>query len=233
MTVTEQQPPATQAPDPPKPPPIISARQILIGALAAASAAVVSSYFGVAGTVLGTALFSVVASTANAVYEHFARRTRDRLSAIAGHPGLARWRPPAPQGIPWARISTAAAAVFVLAIGAITIVELVVGRPVSALLGRNHDRGSSIARVVQPNPAPAHQAPPAPAATTPPAPAPAPAPSTAPSPSPSPSESPSPSPSASGAPSPSGQPTAPAPAPTTPAAAAGSPSPTPSALPSG
>ena len=137
----------------------LSLPQVLASSLAAASAAVVASFFGVAGTVAGTALFSVVATVSTAVYQHAAQRTADRLA----HVGPLLRRPDrsgvAAPSLPWRRIARAAAAVFAVAIAGITTFELTAGRPVSALLGRNDDSGTSIARVIEPGRSPRSAAP--------------------------------------------------------------------------
>src|SRR6185437_13824737 len=57
----------------------LSASQLLASGLAAMSATVAASYFGVAGTVIGAALGSVVTVTGNAVYGYWLRRTRSRV----------------------------------------------------------------------------------------------------------------------------------------------------------
>lgn len=53
----------------------LSAPQIIGGALAAASAAVASSWLGVAGTVLGAVIVSLVASIGSAIYTHSLERS--------------------------------------------------------------------------------------------------------------------------------------------------------------
>jgi hypothetical protein len=125
----------------------LSLPQVLASSLAAASAAVVASFFGVAGTVAGTALFSVVATVSTAVYQHAAQRTADRLA----HVGPLLRRPDrsgvAAPSLPWRPIA------------GITTFELTAGRPVSALLGRNDDSGTSIARVIEPGRSPRSAAP--------------------------------------------------------------------------
>jgi hypothetical protein len=57
----------------------LSASQVIASGLAAASATVAASYFGVAGTVIGAALASVVTVTGNAVYGYSLRRTHRRV----------------------------------------------------------------------------------------------------------------------------------------------------------
>lgn len=54
----------------------LSVPRILGGALAAASAAIASSWLGLAGTVLGAAVVSVVATVGTAVYAHSLERSR-------------------------------------------------------------------------------------------------------------------------------------------------------------
>ena len=57
----------------------LSATQLIASGLAAMSATVVASFFGVAGTVIGAALGSMVAVVGNAVYGYSLRRTRSRV----------------------------------------------------------------------------------------------------------------------------------------------------------
>jgi hypothetical protein len=67
----------------------LSATQLVASGLAAMSATVAASYFGVAGTVIGAALGSVVTVVGNAVYGHWLGRTRSRvrrtLDVAVGH----------------------------------------------------------------------------------------------------------------------------------------------------
>ena len=78
----------TTQPDRPdsSPPPRtgLSPLQVIAGGLAASSAAVVASFFGVAGTVIGAALASVVASVSAALYGESLRRTEERLRRLRG-----------------------------------------------------------------------------------------------------------------------------------------------------
>ena len=50
--------------------------------LASTSAAVVASFFGVAGTIVGAALVSIVATVGTAAYSLGIRRTRSRLQQV-------------------------------------------------------------------------------------------------------------------------------------------------------
>ncbi len=57
--------------------------QVAASALAAVSAALISSTFGVAGTLIGTAIASVIASVGSTLYLASLRRTNDRLRRVA------------------------------------------------------------------------------------------------------------------------------------------------------
>lgn len=60
----------------------ISGTQVLAGVLASVSAAVVASFFGVAGTIAGAAVVSVVATVGGAAYNAGIRRTQARLQRL-------------------------------------------------------------------------------------------------------------------------------------------------------
>ncbi len=61
----------------------VSVVHVVGSALAAVSAAVVSSSFGVAGTMIGAAVASVIATVGSAVYSASLRRTNERLRRLA------------------------------------------------------------------------------------------------------------------------------------------------------
>lgn len=67
----------------------LSLPQVIAGALAAASAAIASSWLGVAGTVIGAAVVSVVASIGSALYARPIERSHERLRAAATARGVA------------------------------------------------------------------------------------------------------------------------------------------------
>ena len=80
----------------------LSALQVAAGALAAVSAAVIASFFGVAGTVIGAAVASVVSTVGAAVYTESMRRTHAGLrragrrlttSTPVGHHAVMRSHP--------------------------------------------------------------------------------------------------------------------------------------------
>ena len=176
----------------------LSLVKVAASSLAAASAAAVASIFGVAGTIIGTALFSVVATVATALYEHAGWRAADRLAAVSGpllgQPDRSRRR----RSLPWRRVGIGAALAFVVAFAGITAAEVVAGKPLSALWGQNADTGTSLTQVLP--------------ETSPQTPEPSPS-ETSPSPSQEATEAPS-TPATSPAPTPSGSPTPTDPAPT-------------------
>jgi hypothetical protein len=210
----------------------VSLFQVVGSALAAVTAAVIASTFGVGGTVIGAALASVVATTATAIYTNSLRRANQRLLTLQITEGRLRRRPgpaevptapvidesPAaatmvptlPEGHPqagrrrWPFVATVGV-VFVLAMGVVTGVEGLLGRPLSSLFGGGHDKGTSVGRVLGglPAPAPAPHPSPTTGPTTLPSPTGLPSPSpSSPAPTPSPSVSPFAGPSASSTPPP-------------------------------
>ncbi len=124
----------------------ISLAQVATSALAAVSAAVLCSFFGVAGTIIGTAVTSLVATVAGAVYSYSLRRTRTRLRRLhqagAASPSFPEVMKTVRQqgrrvlgAVPWAPIAIGSLAVFVLSIGVVTVIEANAGETLSALLG--------------------------------------------------------------------------------------------------
>jgi hypothetical protein len=130
----------------------LSLTQVVAGALAAVSAAWAASTLGVAGTVIGAAVVSVTITVLSAVYQHGARRTAERLRALrraelAGDPAAASLAGdddeeldlertmvlPAldledERGYRWGRIALLSLGVFLLAMAAVTVLELSTGR---------------------------------------------------------------------------------------------------------
>jgi hypothetical protein len=130
----------------------ISKTQILASSLAAASAAVLCSLFGVAGTIIGTAIASILFNVGSAVYAHSMRRTKARLRRLhqagAASPPLAEVVKTARQQgrrvlnqIPWRVAGAGAGVAFIVAIGVVTAVEAGIGEPLSALFGVSHSGG--------------------------------------------------------------------------------------------
>ena len=60
----------------------VSGSQVAASVLASTSAAVVASFFGVAGTIIGAAVVSVVATVGTGAYGLGIRRTKDRLQTL-------------------------------------------------------------------------------------------------------------------------------------------------------
>jgi hypothetical protein len=138
----------------------LSATQVAAGALAAVSSAVVASFFGLAGTLIGAALASVISTVSAALYSSSLQKTNEKLRRARGQlPGRqaaveeTKVAPAAPatQVLPahldprrapdrrprprWTKVAVYAAAVFVMAMGIVTGIELIGQRPVSALVG--------------------------------------------------------------------------------------------------
>jgi hypothetical protein len=171
--------------------------KIVAGSLAAVSSAVCASFLGVAGTLIGAAVASLISAIGQELYQRSLSHGYHRLRGLtlgpdpAGQPrepvatgalgraaaqprDPARARPaaaqrpstadPAPLSLPhrqpasarsgalsgrptWARIALLAVAVFVLAMGALTAVELIVGRSVAGLLGDDAAGATTIGTV--------------------------------------------------------------------------------------
>ena len=189
--------PASQSTRPPEPTPGSSAPKVVIrpsllqvvaSALAAVTAAVLSGAFGVAGTFIGAAVASVVASVGSTLYLASLRTTHERLRRIAARQAFLFGQTagsPAPtvqtdlpaepsrwsrlrwselrRGMPalrrrWIAVIGLAAVVFALAIAVLTGIEASTDRPVSSLLGGTHGSGTSIGQTVNP-PAATHPKP--------------------------------------------------------------------------
>lgn len=214
--------------------PSLSSIQLMSNALAAVTAAVVGSRLGIAGTLVGAAAGSVIATTGTAMYGHWLDRTASRVRTVVRLPGPRDVEPAADRsaldaiepgvaldatqaltqpavavsrrrGQPtWGTVVLAAAATFALAIGSITAFEAIVGEPVSTLTGGEAGSGTTLGRALDSEIIPAVHPELAPSST----PVPTTPPTSSPAPSPSPSETPTPT--ATPAPSP----TSPAPSPT-------------------
>ncbi len=112
----------------------LSVAQIVGGALAAVTAAALGSRLGVAGTLGGAAVASVVAGVASSVYTTSLRRTQEKVRTV--------WTGRARTGLPWTRMLGGVVAVFALAIVALTGFELVSGSAVSGGHGTTIERAS-------------------------------------------------------------------------------------------
>jgi hypothetical protein len=129
----------------------LNGTQTVGSALAAVTSAFVGSFLGVAGTLVGAALGSLVATIAGAVYSHTlntaAKAARNRIprrgqglaADDGGQPephGSFRAKRPLLQFTPrtWLKIGGASAAVFVIAMAGITAIEFGTQKPISKLV---------------------------------------------------------------------------------------------------
>ncbi len=159
----------------------LSAPQILGGALAAASAAVASSWLGVAGTVVGAVVVSIVASVGSALYQHSLERSTQvlretlppRLLVRAGGAGTtevltavpaednegpaagAASEPSSPGAdkapIRWWGVAVTAIATLALGLSLVTSLESMLGKPVSSLTGGDDDGTTTLTQLVAPS----------------------------------------------------------------------------------
>lgn len=134
----------------------LNAAQVAGSAVAAVVAAKLASYFGVYGTILGAGVVSVIATCGGTVFQHFFRRTGEQIRtvAVATRPGSAdvpaapRSVAPAERTAPapgefsqgtvyrariksWKRPLLAAALVFGVTMGGITVYETMSGNSFS------------------------------------------------------------------------------------------------------
>ncbi|QQR99755.1 MAG: hypothetical protein IPK37_12220 [Austwickia sp.] len=135
-----------------------SSAQVIGSAGAAVSAALVASRLGVAGTLIGAAVASIVSTIGAAYYTSFAKRTHAQVRRLgswsprgSSAAGLGSEAPSRNPRFPGRRgwWVGAAGAAFLLAVVAITALELGLGHPVSA----TEQSGTSVGRVVSPEPA--------------------------------------------------------------------------------
>jgi hypothetical protein len=124
--------------------------KLLAGALAAVTAAVVASFFGVAETLIGAALGSVLVALSEALYSrslasaHTLAR-RSLLRRVGTEPATSEDAASTaqPQPLGWRQVAVAAVAAFGLAIGAITGLEAVAQRPLASLVGSRPRQAAS------------------------------------------------------------------------------------------
>lgn len=140
----------------------------IAGALAAVCAAVVGSYLGVAGTLIGAAVASIVGSLGTEVYARSLNKGREKLQTLApafvkapaavGTPPVAAATEeelpshivaPKPQ-LRWKRIALLAGAVFVLAMGSVTVFELFTDKSVATIVGNGTKARSTVGGLLNP-----------------------------------------------------------------------------------
>jgi hypothetical protein len=107
---------------------LVKPSAVMGAGLASAVAALFTSRFGVAGTVIGAALTTMIITAGSALFGLYVERAAAR--ARGGIPGVVRVRPPRRRSILLGAL-LAAAASFVVGMGAVTGVELSVGKSLS------------------------------------------------------------------------------------------------------
>lgn len=107
----------------------------------------VASRIGVEGTLTGAALTSIFVAVATALYSHSLTLAHGRMRRLLvrrfGGDRHRHTGQPAARPIRWQRVAVAAAVVFVIAVGAITAVEVVAGQPLASLFGNRPRPGAS------------------------------------------------------------------------------------------
>jgi hypothetical protein len=169
----------------------------IAGVLAAVSAAVVGSFLGVAGTLAGAAIASVVGSVGTELYHRWIDRGSKKIvatfvtaPAAVGTPAVAAAADETPsepepssehapaRRLRWGRMAAVAAGVFVLAIGTLTVFELISGKTAADATGHHTSSSTTLCSVfcgksdksdqgTTPATAPTSTAPTAPASTAP------------------------------------------------------------------
>lgn len=144
----------------------LSVTQIVASALAAMTAAVLASFLGVAGTLIGTAVMSIIATTGSALYKESIRRTHERLRTLVVPLDSDQEPAHAPAGVAvveeprrhwwadlvedarhwlrrrWKPLVATVVVVFVVAVAGITVVEAIAGRSLAAAVhGRSGGGG--------------------------------------------------------------------------------------------
>lgn len=200
--------------DLPRPTLGITPAQVAGSALASVSGAFLASWLGVAGTLIGAALLSIVATIGSAAYTYSLRRGHEVV--VRGRNGrivatAPRERASWLRGLPWPRLALASVAVLAIALVTLTAFEGLTGKPVSALATGSDKGGTTIGRAADnvtggsasrdeepstPDPSPSQT----------PTPTPTPEPSTDPSPTPTAEPTPTDQPSPTETPAPSDQP---------------------------
>jgi hypothetical protein len=171
---TEQEPSATSESEPKKSKLELSVSQVVGGALAAMTAAALGSTLGVAGTITGAALASIVAGVAGALYTASLRTGREKvMTAFSGRTvppraGSTALPPPPPPmdprnrrgPFPFKRALGVTLAVFALAAVLVSGYEAIAGHALSGGSGTTVsqvERGSSAATVTPSKPTPSTQ----------------------------------------------------------------------------
>ncbi|MBL7254088.1 hypothetical protein [Paractinoplanes lichenicola] len=132
----------------------------IAGTLAAVSAAVVGSFLGVAGTLIGAAVASIIGSVGTELYHRFMTRGSEKIKtfvtapAAVGTPPVAAAEEELPSEEPvaerrpvkmrWGRITAAAGLLFVLAMGSLTVYELIAQRSIADAVGHRTSSSTTL-----------------------------------------------------------------------------------------
>jgi len=132
----------------------------IAGTLAAVSAAVVGSFLGVAGTLVGAAVASIVGSVGTELYQRWINRGAEKVKstfvtapAAVGTPEVAAAVEEKPSEtthpfqVRWGRIVAAAGVFFVLAMGSLTAFELVSKQSLADTVGSSSSKKPTIVSV--------------------------------------------------------------------------------------
>lgn len=111
--------------------------KLIGGALAAVTAAVAASFFGIAGTLVGAGLGSIIITVGTAIYEVSLRSTNERLRQAVPLSTLLR-------RVRWPAVAAVSALVFALGMGVVFGVEVTGGGSLSSLLHGRPDGGTSV-----------------------------------------------------------------------------------------
>ncbi|MDX6350440.1 MAG: hypothetical protein QOF84_5230 [Streptomyces sp.] len=143
----------------------LSVVQVVASALAAVVGAILASLLGVHGTIVGAAVVSTSATTGAAVFQHAFRRTGEGIrSRVPRTPRAPRRAAGKRQG--WKTYALTTGLVFGLAMGLVTAAELIMGKPVAAVVKNEPGHGTSLGGGSDGTPRPSPTRTPTPAAST-------------------------------------------------------------------
>jgi hypothetical protein len=150
----------------------IDISKTIAGALAAVCAAVIGSFLGVAGTLVGAAVASIIGSVGTEIWARSLRHGQKKLQetvapafikapaavgtpevAAAGDDELPSHTVPADapkRQIRWKRVWLVAGVVFVLAMGSLTVFELISGKSVASAVGNSTGATSTVGGLLNP-----------------------------------------------------------------------------------
>lgn len=145
----------------------IDVSKTIAGALAAVCAAVIGSFLGVAGTLVGAAVASIIGSVGTEIWARSIRKGREKLQpafikvpAAVGTPDVAAATeddspshtvPDGPKRqIHWKRVWLVAGVAFVLAMGSLTVFELISGKSLASAVGNSTGATSTVGGLLNP-----------------------------------------------------------------------------------